>query len=540
MPRTETLFEEMKRYVRFDETDTKALALFGQHAAPRFRAIAAEFYDRTRAHEDAHAVFRDEAQIDQLQRSLVRWMHRICEGPHDEAYFAESAKIGRVHVKIGLPQRYMFTAMALIRESFEAIASELPSDEWPMVRRALARVLDLELAIMLETYRDDFVSRASRLERVALERALARSEQRQANVFEVAHVLVIGVDREGRIALFNQEAARVTGWARDEALGESFVELLFGGERRDGAQARIARALSGERRDEVWESEITNRAGKHRIVTWHLACAPHDDEEDVLLYAIGTDVTEQRARDELSIRSQKLAAVGTLAAGLAHEIRNPLNGALLHVTFLERALRKQTENKDAMEAIALVGDEIRRLSALVNDFLVFARPAPAKLRPAGLAAIGIRVAELAQADAHAGGVTLHTDWGGSDPMLPLDAPKIEQALLNLVRNAIDATASQGGGTVTLRMRRKPRHVIVEVEDDGPGLPGADAPIFDPFYSTKPQGTGLGLAIVHRVVTDHHGTVAVQSVKGHTVFTISLPLDDSSGDPPPEPRVEEAE
>jgi PAS domain S-box-containing protein len=535
----------MKRYVRFDDDDAKALAVFGKYAASRFRAIAAEFYERTRAHEEAHAVFRDESQIEQLQRSLVRWMHRICEGPHDEAYFRESAKIGRVHVKIGLPQRYMFTAMALIRESFEAIAAELPQDQWPMVRRALARVLDLELAIMLETYRDDFVSRASRLERVALERALERSEQRQANVFEVAHVLAVGIDRDGRIALFNQEAGRVTGWARDEALGENFVDLLFASELRDAARARVTRARSGECRDEVWESEITTRAGKHRIVTWQLAYAPHEDDEDdkdVLLYAIGTDVTEQRARDELSIRSQKLAAVGTLAAGLAHEIRNPLNGALLHVTFLERALRKQTDkNKDAMEAIALVGDEIRRLSALVNDFLVFARPAPAKLRPTGLRAIGVRVAELAAADAETGRVVLRTDWGGSDPMLPLDAPKIEQALLNLVRNAIDATSSQGGGTVTLRIRRKPRHVIVEVEDDGPGLPGADAPIFDPFYSTKPQGTGLGLAIVHRVVTDHHGTVAVQSVKGHTVFTISLPLEEPSGDSfPQEPRPEEAE
>ncbi len=535
MPRHETLFEEIKRYVRFDDDDAKALAVFGSYAAPRFRAIAAEFYERTRAHEDAHAVFRDEAQIEQLQRSLVRWMHRICEGPHDEAYFQESAKIGRVHVKIGLPQRYMFTAMALIRESFETIASELPQDQWPMVRRALARVLDLELAIMLETYRDDFVSRASRLEHVALERALARSEQRQANVFEVAHVLVVGIDRDGRITLFNQEAGRVTGWARDEALGEDFVEFLFGHELRDLARARVARAFSGERRDEVWESEITTRAGKHRIVTWHLAYAPHEDGEDAQLYAIGTDVTEQRARDESSIRSQKLAAVGTLAAGLAHEIRNPLNGALLHVTFLERALRKQTDNKDTMEAIALVGDEIRRLSALVNDFLVFARPAPAKLQPSGLRAIGARVAELAAADAEAGHVVLRTDWGGSDPELPLDAPKIEQALLNLVRNAIDATASQGGGTVTLRMRRKPRHVIVEVEDDGPGLPGSDAPIFDPFYSTKPQGTGLGLSIVHRVVTDHHGTVAVQSTKGHTVFTISLPLAEPSGE-----TLEEAE
>src|SRR3954467_3049919 len=153
------MFEEIKRYVRFDEADARLLVRFRAAASPHFQRIAREFYDRIREHEAAHAVFTGEAQIARLQRSLVHWMDRVCSGPHDEAYFHETAKIGRIHVRIGLPQRYMFTAMALIRVALERIADASMGEEAPAVREAITRALDLELAIMLETYRDDFVAR---------------------------------------------------------------------------------------------------------------------------------------------------------------------------------------------------------------------------------------------------------------------------------------------------------------------------------------------------------------------------------------------
>src|SRR5262245_34083082 len=109
----ETMFEEMKRYVRFGEQDAHCLAALHPHAAPHLPRIAAEFYDRIREHEPAHNVLSGEEQINRLQQSLVGWMHRVLSGPHDEAYFQETAKIGKIHVRIGLEQRYMFTAMAL-------------------------------------------------------------------------------------------------------------------------------------------------------------------------------------------------------------------------------------------------------------------------------------------------------------------------------------------------------------------------------------------------------------------------------------------
>jgi signal transduction histidine kinase len=104
-----------------------------------------------------------------------------------------------------------------------------------------------------------------------------------------------------------------------------------------------------------------------------------------------------------------------------------------------------------------------------------------------------------------------------------DGPKLEQVLLNLVLNGIEAVEGQGGGTVAIRARKHLRSVVFEIEDDGPGIPTPDAPIFDAFYSTKPNGTGLGLAITHRIVTDHGGSVTVESRHGRTIFRVSLPL-----------------
>src|SRR3954466_13707915 len=161
----ETRFQELKRYVRFDDRDAQLLRAFRERAEPEFPRIALEFYDRIREHVDAHDVFTGEEQILRLQRSLVLWMSRVCGGQYDEAYHEQTSQIGRVHVKIGLPQRYMLTAMALIRVALLRLVDRDIGVDAAAPREALVRVLDLELAIMLETYKDSFVERIQHVAR---------------------------------------------------------------------------------------------------------------------------------------------------------------------------------------------------------------------------------------------------------------------------------------------------------------------------------------------------------------------------------------
>lgn len=532
-PSTETLFEELKRHVRFGPADSAALAVFAVTAAPHFERIADDFYERiaddfyerAREHGGVLAVARDETQPSRIKRALVTWMNRLLTGPHDETYFLDRQRIGQEHIRISLPQRYMVTGMSFLRVAFERLASALPEPERTATTVALLRVIDLELAIMFETYRESLVERLQRPEREERERLLsqlAQSEHRYAHAVELAHVVVVGLDADARITLFNRAAEQLTGLSRDDALGRSMVDALLPEDLRAEEGPRLRDVAAGRAlAPDDWEVRVETRSDRQRLVQWRLTYAPSNDDTGVVLFAIGQDVSDERALAERTLRSEKLAAVGTLAAGLAHEIRNPLNGALLHLTFLERALRRAGTDADSQEAVKLVGGEIRRLSALVKDFLVFARPNPPERRASSLNALCSKVLSVVKADAANGQVSVESDFASEDPIALVDPEKIEQALLNLARNAIDSVASTGGGCVVLRTRRQPRAAVIEVEDDGPGLPGPDAPIFDAFYSTKPHGTGLGLAIVHRVVTDHDGTIDVESRPGRTIFRITL-------------------
>lgn len=519
---TESLYTELKRYVGFwPLVDGPLLREAHPIVAPHFERIAQEFYDRTRAHEEAHAVFADEDQISRLQRSLVRWMERVFTGPHDEAYFEQTLKIGRVHAHLELPQRYMLTAMSLVRNELERIVFGAAASDAARLVPSIHRALDLELAGMLESYRHDYMARLE-LRHHETNQALQRTEHRYVNAVELANVLVVGVDMDGRILLFNREAERVSGWGREEVLGSAFHEVLANDE---GQMKSIVGGIVSGRTSTgvVVESTLKTRGGKVRELRWQLAHAPSKDDE-VALFAIGTDVTEERQREDQARQQEKLAAVGTLAAGLAHEIRNPLNGAQLHISFLARSLKKSgNSDPDMQEAVQVVGDEIKRLAVLVSEFLDFARPKPLTRRTIGARALSERVVNLVSQKAEGAGANLVADLPPREVEFEGDGGKLEQVLLNLLHNAIEAVQASGGGTVTLRVRQKPRDVLFEVEDDGPGLPNSDAPIFDAFFSTKPQGTGLGLSISHRIVTDHGGEISVDCRPGRTIFRFTIPL-----------------
>ncbi|HXN34334.1 MAG TPA: ATP-binding protein [Polyangiaceae bacterium] len=338
-----------------------------------------------------------------------------------------------------------------------------------------------------------------------------------SEALEMAGVAVFGFDSTGRLAVVNRRGEALTGYNARELLGTDPFRRLFG-KRADAIRRRWFAATSAA--PVRMDAPIRARGDRERIVRWHVASHLPAGGQSPALVVIGLDGT--RSHEPEPQMPEKSATAAVLAAGLAHEIRNPLNGAGLHLSVLERALaRLPSVPPAAAEAVVVLRTETRRLSALVTDFLEVASPRPLARSTCDVNEIAREAAAVVERDLDACAITLRLEpWPERVPA-EVDAAHIKRALVNLLRNAVDAAGKHG--SVVLRVRCTPDRVEIEVEDDGAGIRDPNAPIFDAFYTTKERGTGLGLSIVQRLVSDHGGEVVYKSRPGLTVFTVRLPI-----------------
>ena len=231
---------------------------------------------------------------------------------------------------------------------------------------------------------------------------------------------------------------------------------------------------------------------------------------------------EERERE--LVRSERLAAVGKMAAMIAHEVRNPLSSIALNVELLEEEIAEHTGEGEAKQLCSSIHREVDRLAAITEEYLVFSRLPKPKVAKEPVNKLVDELAEFVREDLAVKNVKLGVELGTGDPVAMIDAAQIRQCLINLVRNATEAVAANGGGNVTIRTQGAGDRVVIEVEDDGTGIPADVLPrLFDTFFSTKESGSGLGLALTQQIVKDHGGDVAVASTVGRgTTFKVSVP------------------
>jgi PAS domain S-box-containing protein len=412
---TESFLTELKRYVRFGAEDGDALRAFADTARPHFGRIIDEFYSRLHEHDAARAVFDGPEQVSRLKVTLGEWLSLLFTGPWDDAYYERRARIGRVHVRIRLPQKYMFGAMDLIRIELVSIAESaaLPDATRVQVVRALHKIIDIELAIMLETYGETYVQQVQELEKVArqdLERRLELSEARYDEVVEKGEALTVTFEPSGRMILFNRRAEEITGVDRAVATQRYWFDLFCVPSDRELVRRAMDAVLAGKRVP-PYEGPVLGPSGAERRVRWHFTTLPGTQGQ--ILCAIGIDVTEERELATRTRRAERLAALGTMAAGLAHEIRNPLNAAHIQLTLAQRRIaRHSAEPPEGVKvALDLAGSEMKRLAVLVEDFLQFARPQPPRLAFVDLRATAEVTVALVAPEAAALGVELALEPG---------------------------------------------------------------------------------------------------------------------------------
>lgn len=237
------------------------------------------------------------------------------------------------------------------------------------------------------------------------------------------------------------------------------------------------------------------------------------------------DITEKRRKEAQLRRAESLASLTTLAAGVAHEIKNPLGSISIHMQLLRRALQAEqiSGNGKIERHLAVIDEEIDRLNKIVVDFLFAVRPMDVSLREGDPAALLEGVAEIVRPEAESYGISVETHIAENIPPILFDERLMKQALLNLAKNAI--AAMPGGGSLVLSVERVEDEVRISVIDDGSGIAEEDLPkIFEPYFTTKENGTGLGLTITFKIVKEHRGEITVKSRPGQgSTFTISLPV-----------------
>jgi two-component system NtrC family sensor kinase len=253
--------------------------------------------------------------------------------------------------------------------------------------------------------------------------------------------------------------------------------------------------------------------------------------------AIARDVTEERALLGQLVRIEKLAALGELVGGVAHEINTPLTGILAFSQILE----SRAASPEARQASESIAREAKRAARIVGQLLTFARQSPPERLPTDLNQVVRDSAELRRAHLRQLGVAIGLEL---DPRLPVtwaDPFQLQQVLVNLLANAEQALAEAGGRrAIDVRTARDGDRLLVAIADSGHGIAPEHLPhIFNPFYTTKPRGigTGLGLSISHGIVREHGGTLGVRSAPGHgAVFEVRLPIVSPSETKAPSGRV----
>ena len=367
---------------------------------------------------------------------------------------------------------------------------------------------------------------AEELERIVEERTQDLRSERDFSrqVIEHANSLVMALSMDGTILLFNREFEEITGFTSDEMIGRNWTERLLPETARSQSDWLLA-AIMSDRIPENWECPIQSKDGTTHDVIWHISAVRDENHGVISVVAIGRNLSLERRLQERIIQSERLATVGRMAAQVAHEIRNPLSAIGLNIELLGDELKDHQwpDTAEANDLIRITLSEIERLNGVIRDYLQFARMPIKQLLEDSLNDVVGDLVQLLRPEIDAARVKLLVDLCADLPAIRLDRTLVSQAVLNCVRNALEAMPN--GGTLTITTQAIDNVVSVSVRDTGMGIDAEHLDrIFDPFFSTKDYGTGLGLPYVRQIVQEHQGWAEIgSSTDAGTNITLSFPV-----------------
>jgi two-component system, sporulation sensor kinase E len=351
---------------------------------------------------------------------------------------------------------------------------------------------------------------------------LAQEKGFLETVFNSIQEGVIVTDSKGRITYLNDAACQLFGLEADDSIGKRLDERVRGLDwnalSREGAVSR--------------DLEIfypSNRFINFYSVPLVIERKFDEDKIDISGEQVGhaiilRDITETRRSEQQTIESERLNALTLLAAGVAHEIGNPLNSLNIHLQLIEREARKHDGAKRAklQESVEVARAEVNRLDSIITQFLRAIRPTRPRLRPENVNSIVEEAVRFFTPEIKDRDIVVEQELRSDLPLLDLDRDQMKQAFYNVIKNSFEAMKSRG--ILRIRTDKDDSHVMIKFNDTGGGISAENlSHVFEPYFTTKSSGTGLGLLIVRRIVREHGGELSIESSEGKGLaVTIRLP------------------
>ena len=471
--------------------------------------------------EDWVAVYRNIAGMSEFRG--VRWGVMLLQ-PTSQAYaLARKATRDTLVVALGVLLLALAVGTYLARRITRPLATLVRQTE-------LVAADNLETGFEPPSSADEigvlarsFATMVSRL-RQSRDRLYALTELRE-NLVRSIPIGVISVDRAGLIQSINPAQEQLSGVEAAAVEGESIYDVFADRQDEAGVLDRLRAVLSGPRREDLTLNNQASPFTCEARMRYRVGISPLRNRRGEVDGAVvlQEDLSERARLEAQLLRSEKLSSVGVLAAGVAHEINNPLTTILGYAKLLLEGLAEDDTDRPALE---LVADEARRVQEIVRNLLDFSRQDRGEVSAVSLSEVLERTLSLVAPDLRKRQVVVHRQLDPDIPLVLANGRRLEQVFVNLITNA--AHAMEGGGDLTLTTGTEPGRdtpVFVDVQDTGAGIPPQiQARVFDPFFTTKEQGqgTGLGLAVSHGIISDSGGDIEVHSEQGQgTTFRVWL-------------------